>query len=316
MDFQAFLITFREVLEALMIVGIITTYLRKMDQQKYNKWVWTGVAGAVVSSFGVALLFQVVLTGFAAMSSQHYMRISIMLISSVLLTQMVLWMADSSKEIAGKTQDKINKIVTAGSIFGMVVHAYLVVLREGVETVFFFAAISQGDISQAIQSKGALFGVIAACVLAWLIFRTTVRVPLKTFFTVTGFLIMMMAAGLLVQGIGAMQDYGFIGSLNKHVYDISTILPEHPIDEAHLRRIGIEPLISGQIGIFLMAMFGYSSSPSLEEIVAYIGYFAVLIWWIHFRKENKGQENKETVANASTEKKESVNLKEKVQIAK
>jgi high-affinity iron transporter len=284
MNFQAFLITFREVLEALIIVGIITTYLQKIGKSQYKKWVWSGVAGAVVSSFLVALIFQVVLTSFAAMSSQHYMRISIMLISSVLLTQMVLWMADNSAEIAGKTQDKIDKLITAGSIFGMVIHAYLVVLREGVETVFFFAAITGGDISKAIQSQGALYGLICASVVGWLMFKTTVKIPLKTFFRVTGIFIMMIAAGLLTQGIGAMQDYGMIGTLKEDVYNIAHILPEHPVDEEHLRREGIEPLISGQVGIFLMAMFGYSHHPSLEEVIAYIGYYVVVILWTRYRK--------------------------------
>ncbi len=283
MDFQAFLITFREVLEALLIVGVITTYLKKMNQEKYNKWVWLGVAGAVVSSFLVAFIFQVILTGFAAMSYQHYMRISIMLISSILLTQMVLWMAENASEMSNKTREKMQQLITTGSVFGMVMHAYLVVLREGVETVFFFAAITGGDISQAIQSWGALSGLILACIVGWIIFKTTVKFPLKKFFQVTGFLIIMMAAGLATQAVGAMQDYGWFGSLKEDMYDIAHILPEHPIDEEHLRREGIEPLISGQVGIFLMAMFGYSHHPSFEECAVYIGYYIILFMWLRLR---------------------------------
>ncbi|MEW9672373.1 FTR1 family protein [Ammoniphilus sp. 3BR4] len=285
MDGQAFLITFREVLEALLIVGIITTYLTKMGQEKSHKWVWLGVFGAVVSSLIVAFIFQVIMTSFAAMGSQHYLRISIMLISSILLTQMVVWMADNSNDINTKTKQKLDQLITAGSIFGMVIHAYLVVLREGIETVFFFAAISGGDISKAIQSWGALLGVVCAVIAAYIIFKSTIRFPLKTFFKITGIMIVFIAAGLFVQAIGALQDYGFIGTLKEDVYNIAHILPEHPIDEEQLRREGIEPLISGQIGLFLMAMFGYSHHPSFEETIGYWGYFAGIYFFLRYRRK-------------------------------
>lgn len=89
MQLQAFLITFREVLEALLIVGIITTYLKRTDSKQYVKYVWLGAGLAVVASYIVALVFQVVFTGFAAMGSEMYLKISIIFVSAILLTQMV-----------------------------------------------------------------------------------------------------------------------------------------------------------------------------------------------------------------------------------
>ena len=78
MEIQALLIMFREVLEALLIIGIITTYMKRMGQCQYNKFVWLGAGLAVLASVGVAMLFQVVFTGFAAMGSEIYLKISIM----------------------------------------------------------------------------------------------------------------------------------------------------------------------------------------------------------------------------------------------
>ncbi|KXG44716.1 FTR1 family iron permease [Tepidibacillus decaturensis] len=297
MDFQAFLITFREGLEAFLIIGIIITYLKKMDRAKYNKWVWTGAFGAVISSLLMALIFQVVLTGFTSMGSQNYMKLGIMLVSSVLLTQMIFWMNENNRDVHTKTQDKLSQIVTTGSVIGMVTHAYLVVLREGVETVFFFAAITGGDITRAIESKGALFGLILSAVIAYLMFKGLVRFPLKTFFKITGILIMMIAAGLLVQGIGMMQDLGILGSAMPEVYNIIGFMPEHPIDAAqYIRDTGKQPLISGQVGIFMKAMFGYSHHPSIEELLAYLGYFIVVIFWVRYTNQRK-EENKANEAN-------------------
>ncbi|USK61631.1 FTR1 family iron permease [Peribacillus asahii] len=274
MEIQALLITFREVLEALLIVGIITTYLKRMDNGQYTKYVWLGAGLAVLASVGVAMLFQVVLTGFASMGSEMYLKIGIMIISTLLLTQMVFWMAKHSRDLKGNMQGKMDSFISTGNIVGMVIHSFLVVLREGVETVFFFAAITGGNIGAAMQGWGAITGVIIAAVVAYLFFKGTMKVRLSTFFKVTGVFIILIAAGLLVQAISMMQDLEIIGSVIPHLYDITWFLPEHPIDYDHyLRDHGVAPLLSGDIGIFLKALFGYSSMPSLEEVVAYIGYF-------------------------------------------
>ncbi|WP_053367321.1 FTR1 family iron permease [Bacillus sp. FJAT-27245] len=277
MEIQALLITFREVLEALLIVGIITTYLKRVNQKQYTKYVWLGAGLAVVASIGVAILFQVVFTGFAAMGSEIYLKIGIMVVSTILLTQMVFWMAAHSKDIKGNMEGKMNKFISTGNIIGMVIHSFLVVLREGIETVFFFAAITGGNIGAAMQGWGAISGALIAAVVCYFFFRGTMRVPLKTFFKVTGAFIILISAGLLVQAISMMQDINLIGSVMPHVYDITWFMPEHPIDYMHfVRDTGTTPLISGDVGIFLKALFGYSSMPSIEEVLAYIGYFVAI----------------------------------------
>lgn len=296
MELQALLITFRETLEALLIVGVITSYLKRVQRPEYTKYVWLGAILAVFASLGIALLFQIVLDGFASMGSQNYMKVAIMFISAALLTQMVFWMAEQSKNTTGKVQGKYDQYITTGNVVGMVVHAFLVVLREGVETVFFFAAITGGDIGKAIQSWGSLAGMLIASVVAFLFFRGAMRIPLKTFFKVTGAFIILIAAGLLVQGVSVLQDMKIIGSVAPHLYDLTWFMPEHPIDEMHyIRDHGQHPILSGQVGIFLKALFGYASSPSLEEFLAYWGYFLALFLLLRQSPvEKKAVESKST----------------------
>lgn len=290
MEVQALLIMFREVLEALLIIGIITTYLKRMDNKQYTKYVWLGAGLAVLASAGVAMLFQVVLTGFTSMGSEMYLKIGIMLISALLLTQMVFWMASHSKDLKGEMEGKMNGFISTGNVVGMVIHSFLVVLREGVETVFFFAAITGGNIGAAMEGWGALTGAFIAVMVSYFFFKGTMRVPLKTFFKVTGAFIVLIAAGLFVQAISMMQDLSIIGSVIPHLYDLTWFLPEHPIDYDHyLRDHGVAPLLSGDIGIFLKALFGYSSMPSIEEVIAYIGYFV----GIYLLTSNKRIEKKE-----------------------
>jgi high-affinity iron transporter len=294
-EIQALLITFREVLEALLIVGIITTYLKRTDNKKYTKYVWLGAGLAVLASVGVAMLFQLVFTGFATMVSEMYLKIGIMIISTLLLTQMVFWMASHSRDLKGNTEDKMSKFISTGNVVGMVIHSFLVVLREGIETVFFFAAITGGNIGAAMQGWGAITGVLIAVVVSYLFFRGTMKVPLKTFFKVTGAFIILIAAGLLVQAISMMQDLEIIGSLVPHLYDLTWLLPEHPIDYDHyIRDHGTTPLLSGEVGIFLKALFGYASMPSIEEVIAYLGYFAGIYLLTSYRSDDaKQSSNKE-----------------------
>jgi high-affinity iron transporter len=289
-ELQAFLITFREALEALLIVGIITSYLKRVDRPEFNKYVWIGALLAVVASLGLAIVFQVVLDGFASMGAETYMKVSIMFISAALLTQMVFWMSEQSKGIKDKATSKFDQFITAGNVVGMVVHAFLVVLREGVETVFFFAAITGGDIGKAMQGWGAIGGIAVAGLVAFFFFKGTMKVSLSRFFQVSGFFIILIAAGLLVQGIAILQDMHILGSVLPHLYDLTWFLPEHPIDAEHyLRDTGVAPWFSGQVGIFFKALFGYSSSPSVEEVLVYWMYFASLWLLLRNRQEKKEQ---------------------------
>lgn len=284
MDLQAFLITFREALEAILIVGVILTYLTRVEQARFHKWVWSGVALAIAASYGVALLFQLVLTGFATMGSQNYLKIGIMLVSSGLLTHMIMFMNKQNQDMQGKVQSRIAEILTIGGVLNMIVHSFLVVVREGVETVFFFAAITGGDIGKALQSWGALIGLALACVVGVLFFKGTKRVKLGTFFKVTSVFLMMISAGLLVQAVGIMQDIGLMGSVYRtaggqigEVYNITWFMPEHPVDETqYIRDTGHHPLINGQVGIFFRAFLGYTQNPSVEEFLLYWGYYLLV----------------------------------------
>lgn len=291
MDIQAFLITLREAFEALLIVGIIVTYLTRVGAKKWNKWVWAGAGLALITSFLVALLFQIVLTDFRTMASENYMRIGMLFASSFLLTHMAGWMSGQQKDIKGDMQNKLDQILTAGNVANLIVHSFLVTLREAIETVFFFAAISGGDIQKALTSWGALAGLILASVLAYFFFNSSKKMSLRKFFTVTKVVILIIAAGLFSQGIGVMQDLGMIGSVYRtpagdigEVYNIASIMPEHPVDEQHyIRDTGSAPLISGQVGIFFKALLGYTHNPSVEEFLSYWLYYLVVFGVMRWR---------------------------------
>lgn len=273
MRVDALLIAFRETLEALLIVGIILSYLQRTRNGRYSRWIWLGVLLALVSSLVAAYFLQVVFVSFAFINAEIYLKIGIMFVASMLLAHMVLWMGKQARQVKSELEEALDKHVSSRNLRGLVAISFFAVLREGIETVFFFAALGQGDIGAAVRGFGALSGVVLACALSWLIFRTAVRVPVKVFFKVSGVFLLLIAAGMFTQGIGILQDLKIMGSSWSPVFDITWLMPEHPVDEAHfIRDMGRHPLIPSQVGIFFKALFGYSAAPSIEEIIAYFGF--------------------------------------------
>ena len=138
----SFLITFREGLEAFLIVGIILSYLNRLQASKYNKYIYVGVCIGVVVSLFIAYIFQVVIYGIENELYQHYLMIFILLFATVVLSYMVVWMANQSKQVSEKLKEDLKALVTTGNILGMVFLSFLAVLREGFETVLFFSSLS------------------------------------------------------------------------------------------------------------------------------------------------------------------------------
>ena len=108
----SFLITFREGLEAFLIVGIILSYLGRLQASKYNKYIYIGVCIGVVVSLFIAYIFQVVIYGIENELYQHYLMIFILLFATVVLSYMVVWMANQSKQVSEKLKEDLKQSAT------------------------------------------------------------------------------------------------------------------------------------------------------------------------------------------------------------
>lgn len=260
----SFLITFREGLEAFLIVGIILSYLGKLQATRYNKYIYIGVISGIIISLLIAYLFQVVLYAIDNENYQHYLMIGILLFATVVLSYMVVWMANQSKQIKGKVEENIKTLVTTGNIAGMVFLAFLAVLREGFETVLFFSSLSFSE-SFSFQEGmiGALAGLVLSMILVYALMKGAKNIPIKEFFKYTGLLILIIAGGLFGSAISMMQAAEMVPTFIPVVYDISYILDDR-----------------GLFGTFLRALFGYNSSPTLLHLVAWFTYMmsALLLW--------------------------------------
>ena len=264
--FASFLITFREGLEAFLLVGIILSYLAKLGESKHNKLIYIGVALGLVASLIVAFIFQFVVDQFDAHEYRNLLMAGILGFATLVLTYMAIWMQRQAKTQVSNMQQNIREILTTGNVFGLIFLAFLAVMREGFETVLFFSALmysGQGDFSLQDGLIGAGAGLIASLILVIVLMRGTRKVPLQAFFKWTSLLIIIIAAGLLSSASNMLQSADVLPVFQTAVFDISHILDDQ-----------------GVFGTFLRALFGYNSSPNLLPLVIWFAYLAIFtVFW-------------------------------------
>ncbi|GAI34507.1 unnamed protein product, partial [marine sediment metagenome] len=200
----SFFIAFREGLETFLIIGIIISYLFKIEERRYIKYVIYGVALAITLSIGIAYIFELLLGGFEGRIEEIFEG-SVMLLAVVVLTYMIFWMNRQAKSIRSDIEVSVDKSINKGRVFTLLFLGFIVVFREGAETVLFFRAISY-QVNSTELIIGGLVGILSSIVLALIFFASTIRVNFSVFFKVTGILIMLIAAGLFSTAIHEFQE--------------------------------------------------------------------------------------------------------------
>ncbi len=261
----SFLITFREALEAALIIGIIAAYVAKLGRKDLNRYIYAGIAGAIVASMAIAVVFKFVYGEFEGRAEELFEG-GAALTAAIVLTYMIFWMAHNSKKIKGEMQEKIDIAVSKGEMLGVAALSFIAVFREGVETVLFLGTL-------AIQSPfdtilGFILGVAVVVILSFVMFKGVYRLDVSKFFKYTSILLILFSAGLTAYGVHELNDAGIIPPVVEHVWDIN---PPQNMD-------GSYPAFheKGIIGSSLKALVGYNGNPSLTEVLAYIGYWIII----------------------------------------
>ncbi len=264
----AALISLREGLEAALIVGIVLGYLSRIGYFEGRKAVWTGVAAAVLASLGLALIIQVVGTQLEGRAEEIFEGATMFLAVGV-LTWMIFWMRYQARLLKPTLERDVQHAVETGTKWGLIIVAFIAVFREGVETALFLSAAAFASDGQGTLI-GAAIGLGAALLIGYLIYASTTRLNIRAFFNVTSILLLLFAAGLLAHGIHEFQEAGLIPTVNGQVWDTNHLLDEN-----------------SSLGQLLRTVFGYNGNPSLEEVLAYVGYWVVVLLGLRFWLESR-----------------------------
>lgn len=248
-----FVIGLREGVEASLIIGIIAAFLRQRGAMRQLRWVWAGVAAAVglCAAFGVLLE---ILNENLPQKQQEALETIIALVAVAMVTSMIVWMARHARSIKGELETRASAAIE-GSVWAMVAMAFLAVFREGLETAVFLLSAFQASTNRAAASAGALLGLAVAVAIGYGLYRGGVKINLAKFFTATGLVLVLVAAGLVAFAMHTGHEAGWITFGQQHVVDLSWLVKPGSVQAA---------LITGVLGI--------QPRPVLIEVVAWLAY--------------------------------------------
>ncbi len=257
--FGTALIVFREVLEAALIVGIVSAATRGIPGR--SRWIGAGMAaglaGALLVAVGAGALSQL-----AEGMGQELFNASILGVAVVMLAWHNIWMSVHGRELAADARQiggDIRSGAKALSVLFVVVA--IAVLREGSETVLFLYGVAiSGGASRAPMIAGGVIGLAGGVAVGWLLFAGLLRIPLKRFFTVTSFLVLLLASGMASQAARFLIQANVLPSLAAPLWDTSGLVSN-----------------SSLAGKALQGLVGYDAQPAGMQIAFFVAVL-VLIW--------------------------------------
>jgi high-affinity iron transporter len=259
MVFSSALIGLREGLEAALVVSILVAFLVKSDRRSALKWVWGGVAAALVICVAIGTVIAYTI-GELRFEQQEIVGGSLSIAAVGFVTWMIFWMRSTARTISGELRGRLSDALAIGP-FAVMVMALFAVGREGLETMaFFYANVRTAERGTMQPLLGFVVGIVVAVVLGWLIYRGAVRFNLGRFFTWTGALLVFVAAGILGYGVHDLQEARVFPGLDTLAFDLSGPMPE-----------------DSWYGALLKGLLNYSAQTTVLQAIAWVSYVAVVL---------------------------------------
>ncbi len=253
------LIGLREGLEAALVVVILAAFLVKTDRRWALKYVWLGVATAVVLSMGLAA-FLTYGTQQLTFEQQELIGGIASIIAVAFVTAMVFWMRTAARTISGELKGRLDKALDVGP-WAVALVGFLGVGREGLETAIFFYATTEAAGQGELQPMlGWIIGLGGAVLMGVAIYKGALKINLGRFFRYTGILLVIVAAGILAYGIHDLQEAGFLPGLNNLAFDVSGAVPP-----------------DSWYGTLLKGIFNFSPNTTWLQAVAWVLYVGIVL---------------------------------------
>jgi high-affinity iron transporter len=264
----ALLIMLREGFEAALVVAIVYAYIQRIGRRDLVVPMWQGMAAAAALSIGVGVVIHLTIESLEG-RARLLAFAAVSLLAVVVLTWMIFWMRRQAHRIKGELQHSVDDAIAGGGDVRLAVMtvAFLAVAREGLEAALFLIAAATTEDGWAVLI-GGLIGLAGASVLGFLVVLGGRRLPMRQFFTVTGLVLIVFAAGLVSRTVLWLQAAGELGTVWNNVYDLTAY-----------RWL----TVTTESGKFLGAMFGWDPRPSIEQVVAYLA-FLVTVSWLFLRR--------------------------------
>ena len=214
---RAFIITLREGVEAALIVGITLAYLTKIGRPELRKTVYAALVAAFLGSIGVAVVIS------RTHLNEDVFEGWVMLVAAFFVITMVVFMMKTGSKMKGEIEGKVGLLAGNDAWFGLFVFIFLMVLREGAETVLILSAVSLNS-TELMSFLGTLLGVVAAIAFGVMFVKGSVRINLQKFFRITTAIMFLVAAQLIISGLHELSESGVIASSKREMAIIGPIV--------------------------------------------------------------------------------------------
>ncbi|MEU0332848.1 iron uptake transporter permease EfeU [Streptomyces sp. NPDC006193] len=257
--FSNYLIGLREGLEASLVVCILIAYLVKTGRRDALKPIWTGIgiAVAIAMGFGCALEFGSQELTFQA---QEALGGTLSVVAVALVTWMVFWMRRTARHLRSELHGRLDTALSLGT-GALVATAFLAVGREGLETALFvWASVHAASDGTPRPLLGVALGLATAVLLGWLFYRGALKINLAKFFTWTGGMLVVVAAGVLAYGFHDLQEADWIPGINDLAFDISGAVPP-----------------DSWYGTLLKGVFNFQPDPTVVQVTVWALYLVPVL---------------------------------------
>jgi high-affinity iron transporter len=297
-----FIITFRECLEACLIVGIIYTLLEKNNLKREINQLWLAVMAAILASAGVAVGINVIKESIGNASIQSLFEGISMYVTAMLLWYVIFWLSKHVSERAAMEKKTKMAMQTAG--WGIFLVVFFAILREGFETALFL--MGSFNMTGSFSYLGFFSGMIIAILIGYGIVVQGRKINLKAFFQGTTLMLVIFASGMVAYGTHEMEEF-FVKGNHLEIFGIndkseiprawSILEPQKEIENTTLYSYNINGNDKythffhdkGRVGIFLTGFLGYNSNPNWPEVILWLLslVFGIRMWKSFYFKKNK-----------------------------
>ena len=260
----SFVIGLREGVEAALIVGIIASFLRQEGRRDALRPMWLGVAAAIAICLAAGGLLQL-LDQELPERQQEGLETIVGVAAIGIVSFMIVWMRRHSRGLSGQLRESARSALAAGSTAALVAMAFFAVIREGLETVVFLLAVFQNADEPLTAGAGALLGIGCAVVIGFAIYSGGVRINLAHFFRITGFVLVLVAAGLVASALHTAHEAGWLNAGQGQALDLTWLVVPGSWTSA-----------------LLTGMLGWQPQPTYIELIGYVAFLipaaAYVLW--------------------------------------
>lgn len=255
--FGSALIGLREGLEAAIVVTILVAFLVKSNRRDALKWVWLGVGAAIIMTIAVFLVIQYGQNTISGLGAEAIAGVA-SVIAVAIVTTMVIWMKKAAATMSGELRGDMARALETGSL-AVLTLAFLAVGREGVETALFMVGFAEAKTLWPLT--GLIVGVLIAVAIAYGMYVGALRINLAKFFRYTGAFLVIVAAGILSYGIGALQTVGWLPGLSNRAFDISSWFNW-----------------SSWYGQVIQGVFNVTPTPTVLQFAGWLAYLVIVLF--------------------------------------